>query len=150
MGLGLEVSGLQGQADTWAVARQCPLQCRGLLSTPHGGVMGRTWTFLPLGSGQQQRVQQQLQATSSSSSTVAGGLGREAEGTDTPRWEEKDRPSFRRSPSGGVEGLCPKAWLTEKYPRICWEVLTSPTLATRAPTSSLWYLRLPALWALRP
>lgn len=37
--------------------------------------MGRTWTFLPLRSGQQQSLQQQQQAISSNSSTVAGGLG---------------------------------------------------------------------------
>lgn len=51
--------------------RQSPLQLLlGHLFIPHGGVMGRTWAFLPLG-----LEQQQLQATSSSSTTVAGGSG---------------------------------------------------------------------------
>lgn len=35
--------------------------------------MGRTWTFLPLCSGQQQCAQQQLQAISNSNRTVAAG-----------------------------------------------------------------------------
>lgn len=51
---------------------------------PHGGDTGRTWAFLALGSGQQHWVQQQLQATSSSSSTVPGGSGR-GRGHRTPR-----------------------------------------------------------------
>lgn len=52
--------------------------------------MGRTWTFLPLRSGQQQ----QQQAISSSSSTVAGEEGTEAEGSQ----RENTHPTSKETP----------------------------------------------------
>lgn len=151
--------------------RQSPLQLlHGHRSIPHGGVMGRTWAFLPLGLEEQQGVQQQLQATSSSSSaTVAGGSGEGGRRHEKLRGEKRknthllpEKPlrrlewggplpkglaSWSEVPGGLMRGVDVPLPATRAQPPPC---STSSASHSSAPfilglrvLGCLWFLRLP-------
>lgn len=103
----------EGRRARWHLGSwlwQPPLQRLVLVSGPHGGVMGRTWTFLPLRSGQQQ----QLQAISSNSSTVAGGGGeRSSERGEFSRGRERTYTQLLKKPLQRYAGSLPKETLAK-------------------------------------
>lgn len=68
---------------------------------PHLGFPGRTGTLLLVLSGQQQCAQQQLQAISSSSRTVAEGRGRQARAEKPGQEGMPARPPSEEPPQSG-------------------------------------------------